>query len=59
MQKEKRYCPNCGTELRAEARFCPECGEKIEYEETNETVKIFQEELLEDPEERNRGKSRT
>ena len=51
MQKGKRYCPNCGTELRPEARFCPECGEKIEYEETNDTVKIFQEELPEDPEE--------
>ena len=51
MHTEKRYCPNCGTELRPEARFCPECGEKIKYEETNETAKIFQEELPEDPEE--------
>lgn len=51
MQKGKRYCPNCGTELRPEARFCPECGEKIEYEETNDTAKIFQEELPEDLEE--------
>ncbi|MGX6978194.1 DUF975 family protein [Vagococcus elongatus] len=25
-----KYCPNCGTELRAEAKFCSKCGYNVE-----------------------------
>lgn len=51
MKSEKRYCPNCGTELRPQAKFCPECGAKIEDEEKIEPEEIYQEEFPEDPEE--------
>lgn len=29
-----KYCPNCGSELRAEAKFCPTCGYNLELEDS-------------------------
>ena len=43
MKIEKRFCPNCGTELRADARFCPECGTKIEEKEEPRIASIVDE----------------
>ncbi len=29
-QKENtKFCPNCGSKIKATAKFCPECGEKV------------------------------
>ncbi|MDT2758798.1 DUF975 family protein [Enterococcus xiangfangensis] len=28
------YCPNCGSEVRAEAKFCPTCGYNLELEDS-------------------------
>ena len=28
-ERQKNFCPNCGTELRESDKFCPNCGKKI------------------------------
>lgn len=32
MEKEKKYCSNCGTEIKDDTKFCVNCGTKIENE---------------------------
>ncbi|GAA2867725.1 zinc-ribbon domain-containing protein [Lactobacillus intestinalis] len=29
MEKAKKFCPNCGAELKSDADFCPNCGFKL------------------------------
>ena len=37
----KRFCPNCGTELKKDAMFCPNCGHKLDNQpKKQETQKI-------------------
>src|SRR5829696_8050901 len=28
--QQKRYCPNCGAEIRSGTRFCVSCGERLD-----------------------------
>ena len=30
-QPQKKFCPNCGTEINGNPKFCPECGQKMKH----------------------------
>lgn len=63
MEQEKKYCPDCGTELNKEAKFCTECGRKfseekkkgrpkkevIQKEEPKEEPQIIYKEVIKEP----------
>lgn len=36
--KDKKQCPKCFVEMEKEAKFCPECGEKQEIEDNKEEI---------------------
>ena len=39
VEKEKRYCDECGEELQEdEEQYCDECREDMEQEKTDETM---------------------
>ena len=30
-QPQKKFCPNCGSEINGNPKFCPECGQKMKH----------------------------
>ena len=47
----KHFCPNCGTEVKANAAFCPNCGFKLtpKVENTNNSEKNSTIKKVEEP----------
>lgn len=37
MSEEKKFCTNCGSEVKPNAKFCPSCGQAVETEEAGNT----------------------
>ena len=52
----RRFCENCGEELKGNVKFCPKCGYKIEdNEESQENIKTIVEKMDDDVVKRKKG----